>query len=305
MRMREVVIVGAGAMGCLFAAKLAESGVSVTLVDVDRARLEALARDGITLADDDGERRIPIAAKLASDVAGPVDLVLLFTKSMHSRSAIASVAHLVQASAFALTLQNGIGNAEAIAGVFPAGQVLLGVTDMPADLEGPARVSSHGHGTVRLGSYRPQGDDGAQAAVALLRGAGIDAHHDAAIEGGVWEKVAFNAALNSIATVTGLTVGGMDTPAGRRVAFAIAREVAATATAKGLSIDIARIEAKIDFALTHHRQHKASMLQDRLAGRRTEIEAINGAVAREAERLGVEVPVTATLADLVRLNEPV
>ena len=55
--MREVVIVGAGAMGCLFAAKLAESGVSVTLVDVDGARLEALARDGITLADDDGERR--------------------------------------------------------------------------------------------------------------------------------------------------------------------------------------------------------------------------------------------------------
>jgi 2-dehydropantoate 2-reductase len=89
------------------------------------------------------------------------------------------------------------------------------------------------------------------------------------------------------------------------VAFAIAREVAATAAAKGLSIDIARIEGKIDFALKHHRQHKASMLQDRLAGRRTEIEAINGAVAREAERLGLEVPVTATLADLVRLNEPV
>ena len=304
MRMREVVIVGAGAMGCLFAAKLAESGVSVTLVDVDRARLEALARDGITLADDDGERRIPIKAKLAAEVAGPVDLVLLFTKSMHSASAIASVAHLARASTFALTLQNGIGNAEAIAEVFPAQQVLMGVTDMPADLEGPARVSSHGHGTVRLGSYRPRGDDGAHAAVALLRAASIDAHHDEAIEGGVWEKVAFNAALNSIATVTGLTVGGMDTPAGRRVAFAIAREVAATATAKGLSVDIARIEGKIDFALTHHRQHKASMLQDRLAGRRTEIEAINGAVAREAEGLGVPVPVTSTLADLVRLNEP-
>lgn len=302
--MREVVIIGAGAMGCLFAGRLAEAGAAVTLVDLDRPRLEALARDGITLVDDKGERRIPIRARLAGDVDGPVDLVLLFTKAMHSRSAIASAAHLVRPGTYALTLQNGLGNAEIIAETFPAGQVLLGVTDLPADLETATRVSSHGHGTVRLGSYRPDGEAGALTAVELLGRAGIDAKYDRAIEVGVWEKVAFNAALNAMATVTGLTVGGMDTPAGRRITFAIAREVAATAAAKGLMLDLSSIEGKIDFALTHHRQHKASMLQDRLAGRRTEIEAINGAVAREAQSLGVAVPVTATLADLVRLNEP-
>ena len=302
--MRDVVIVGAGAMGCLFAARLAEAGTQVTLVDVDRARLEAIAKDGITLADDRGVRSVAVRASLAAEVTGPTDLVLLFTKGMHSRAAIASVTHLVGDRNHALTLQNGIGNAEAIAEIFPAGQVLIGVTDLPADLEAPTRVSSHGHGSVRVGGYRSAGEAGARAVADLFASCGIDTSFDADVQSAVWEKVAFNAALNAMATVTGLTVGGMDTEPGRRIAAAIVGEVVATAAATGIVVDADRIGAKVDFALTNHRQHKASMLQDRLAGRQTEIESINGAVAREAAGLGVPTPVTATLADLVRMNEP-
>ena len=302
--MRDVVIVGAGAMGCLFAARLAEAGTQVTLVDVDRARLEAIARDGITLADDQGVRSVPVRASVAAEVTTLPDLVLLFTKGMHSRTAIASVAHLVGEQNHALTLQNGIGNAEAIAEIFSAAQVLIGVTDLPADLEAPTRVSSHGHGNVRVGGYNPAAEAGAQAVVSLFASCGIETSFDADVKTAVWEKVAFNAALNAMATVTGLTVGGMDTAAGRRIAAAIVGEVVATAAAKGIVVDPDRIGSKVDFALTNHRQHKASMLQDRLAGRPTEIESINGAVAREAASLGVPTPVTATLADLVRMNEP-
>ncbi len=90
---------------------------------------------------------------------------------------------------------------------------------------------------------------------------------------------------------------------GRRLAFAIAEEVADTAEAKSIPLDRAAIRHKIEHALEHHRGHKASMLQDRQAGRPTEIETINGAVVRAAEAVGVKVPVTAALADLVRLLE--
>ena len=201
-------------------------------------------------------------------------------------------------------MQNGLGNAEAIAEIFPPGQVLIGVTDLPADLEAPTRVSSHGHGSVRIGGYRASGEAGARAVASLFGGCGIDTVFDADVQAAMWEKVAFNAALNAMATVTGLTVGGMDTTPGRRIAAAIVGEVIATAAAKGIAVDADRIGSKVDFALTNHRLHKASMLQDRLAGRPTEIESINGAVAREAVALGVPTPVTATLADLVRMNEP-
>jgi 2-dehydropantoate 2-reductase len=180
----------------------------------------------------------------------------------------------------------------------------MGVTDIPADLHAATKVASHGHGTVRIGHYVAQDPALAGPIADLLQRARFDASVDADARIGLWEKVAFNAALNAMATITGLRVGEMDKPAGRRIAAAVTEEVVATAAAKGIGLDPGRIAAKIDFALRHHREHQASMLQDRLAGRRTEIEAINGQVVREAAALGVPAPVVATLADLVRLGEP-
>ena len=301
--MQNIVIVGAGAMGCLFAARLAEAGVVVTLVDVDAQRLAVLDTEGILLSDDDGERTVPVHAALAGDVKGPADLVMLFTKGMHSAAAARSVAHLADGNAYALTLQNGIGNAEAIAEVFTPGRVLMGVTDLPADLEGARRIKSHGQGHIRLGGFTVEAQPAAQAVAALLNRGNLNAKADEAVQAAVWEKVAFNAALNALATVTGLTVGGMDEAPGRRIAAAIVGEVVETAAAQGIRVERSRIDARIAFALANHRSHKASMLQDRLAGRPTEIESINGAVVRVAERVGVSTPVTSTLADLVRLLE--
>lgn len=300
--MRDVVIVGAGAMGCLFAARLAEGGARVTLVDVDEERLGALRREGITLTDDRGARRVPVHAGLAREVSGPAELVMLFTKSMHSAAAIESVAHLAASGSCALTLQNGLGNAEALADVFVRERILMGVTDFPADLEGPTAVASHGEGHVRLGGFADAAQPLAPPVAALFNRSHLTAEVDDDIRIAVWEKVAFNAALNALATVTGLTVGGMDVPPGRRIAALVVAEVVATAAAHGMKLDRARIDGKLDFALRNHRSHKASMLQDRLAGRPTEIEAINGAVVRAAEAAGVSAPVTATLADLVRLT---
>ena len=301
--MHNVLIVGAGAMGCLFAARLGEAGAAVTLVDVDKARIAALNAQGVTLSDDNGEHVVPIWATVAADARGPIDLVIVFTKGMHTADAIRSVAHLAGPGSLALTLQNGLGNAEAMAEVVPRDRILIGATDLPADLNGPTRVASHGLGRIWLGSFTPEGEAGVGAVVDLLRRAGFEAVADPQVRVAIWEKVAFNAALNALATVTRLTVGGMNTPAGRRIATAVVDEVTATAASLGLAIDRASVLAKIDHGLVHHRDHKASMLQDRLAGRRTEIESINGAVVEAARAAGVPTPVTATLADLVRMVE--
>lgn len=301
--MQKIVIVGAGAMGCLFAARLAEADVDVTLVDVDARRLALLDAEGIILSDDDGERTVSVRAALASDVTGPVDLVMLFTKGMHSAAAIRSVGHLADGQAFALTLQNGIGNAEIVAEIFAPSRVLMGVTDLPSDLVGARHVHSHGKGHISLGGLTHHAHSAADAVAGLLNRGKLSAVVDADISIAIWEKAAFNAALNAMATITGLTVGGMDEIPGRRIAGAVAGEVVAIAAAKGIPLDKSRIDTKIAFALANHRDHKASMLQDRLAGRQTEIESINGAIVREAESLGLVAPTTATLADLVRLIE--
>lgn len=302
--MQRIVIVGAGAMGCLFAARLALAGHAVTVVDVDAARLARIGAEGIVL-DDDGGRHVGRAnAMAAADVQGPVDLLMLFTKGLHSAAAIQSVAHLAQTGCAVLTLQNGLGNVEAIAAAFPAENILWGVTDFPADLEGANHVKSHGQGHIFLGNYPDGADDRASAVAALFEGAGLHARADDMVKVAVWEKVAFNAALNALCTVSGLPVGGLDCTAGRNAARSVIDDIVAIAAAEGVTVDRARLDAKVDFALANHRGHKPSMLQDRLAGRRTEIETINGAVLAAGARHGIAAPALQVLTDMVRLGEP-
>ncbi len=299
----RVAIVGAGAMGCLFGARLAEQGVRVTVVDVDRERLSIIGRDGITLVDDNGSRTVAVQAALAAEITTPVDLVLLFTKGTHSAAAILSVAHLAATEPLALTLQNGIGNADLLAASFGAERVLLGTAHVPADLTGPASVMTHGFGTLELGGFTAAAHSVAPTLAALLQSAGFEARVSNEIEASVWEKVAFNAALNAVGMICQIPNAGLDNDHGRRLAIKVVDETTSVAAARGIRIDRERIVATIGSALREHAYHKASMLQDRERGRLTEIETINGAVAREGARLGVPTPVCDTLTDLVRIIE--
>ena len=120
----------------------------------------------------------------------------------------------------------------------------------------------------------------------------------------VWEKVAFNAALNSICAVVACSVDMLAAdPAGDALATAIVREVLAVALAKGARVDVEGCIDTVRQAITKHAGHQPSMLQDVLAGRRTEIEGINGAVVAAAKEVNVPVIRTETLLALVRLVE--
>ncbi len=174
---------------------------------------------------------------------------------------------------------------------------------LPADLHDATHVSSHGAGHLELGGMTPLAHRAAEEATALLARAGFDARTNETIDAAIWEKVAFNAALNALGTVALQPNAGINNAPGRRIAAAMVHEVVATAHALGIMVDGARIDAAIDFALTHHGGHQASMLQDRLAGRASEIGSINGAVVEHARALGIATPVTETMTDLVRLVE--
>lgn len=300
---RRVAIVGAGAMGCLFAARLALSGNDVTLVDVDRARLACIAEDGLWLEDERGKHLAHPRAATAADVAGPVDLLIVFTKGNHTAAAVESVRHLAASGPVALSLQNGIGNAEIIAGVFGSERTLYGTAHIPADLKAVNRVATHAPNSLALGSANAMAARLARDVAALLEGAGFNSSVSSDIDRTVWEKLAFNAALNASAMICEKANGGLDNPEGLRIARAVIAEAVVVANASNIALDPAKIDNAVVSALAEHKHHKASMLQDREAGRATEIAMINGAIVREGKRHGVETPVCATLTDLVRLIE--
>jgi 2-dehydropantoate 2-reductase len=124
------------------------------------------------------------------------------------------------------------------------------------------------------------------------------------VEEMIWEKLAFNAALNSLTAVTGLTVGGVgDSKEGRTLAYVVVGEVVSVAKKKGIRADLGRVQATLEMAFAEHKEHKPSMLQDRLDKRKTEIDFINGAVIVEAKKIDIPVPTTETLYGLVRMLE--
>ena len=298
----KIAVVGAGAMGGLFGGLLAASGQDVCLIDVARAHLQAMAADGLLLETDAGARRVPVKAGLAESFSGLRDLILVFTKGPHTEAAMRTAAHLAGPQTRVLTVQNGLGNAARIAAALPSARLLIGMTSWPADLAAAGHVTSHGHGEVRIWTADGSADDALPGIVAVLTAAGLNCIADPLVEVAIWEKVAFNAAMNSVSAVTRLPVGPIaDSPQGRALVAAVIDEVAAVAQASGVAVDAARVHGAVAKAFVGHRAHKASMLQDVLAGRRTEIEQINGAVLAIGQTVGVATPVTQVLCDLVRI----
>lgn len=300
----RIAVVGAGAMGSLFGGRLAEAGHDVTLVAVNDRQIEAVNSAGLRLETDEEDRRVAVPARRAEAARGPFDLIIVFTKGTHTRAAVQSMAHAVGPGTWALTLQNGLGNAEAIAAVVPAARVAVGITNIPADRVAPDHVRSHGEGYVKIGTMSGAPDAAIERIRRALDEAGLPCSADASIRTAIWEKVAFNAAMNSLTAMTRLRVGALgDHPEGRALASAIVDETLAVAQAKGIAIDRDRVHATMAHAFREHRGHAPSMLQDVLAGRATEIEAINGAIVAAAAEARVAVPVTHTLLRLVRLME--
>lgn len=300
----RIAVLGAGAMGSLFGGRLAKAGNPVQLIDVNQAHIDAVSAEGLRLEAEDGDHRIPVAIGRAESVRDPVDLLIVFTKGPHTAAALASVGHLIGPETWGLTLQNGLGNGERLAHVIPAKRVLVGMTNWPADFRGPGHVHTHGDGVVRLWSQDGADSPTLRAVAQVLSEAGLNATADPETPAAIWEKAAFNAAMNSIAAITGFTVGQMaDDPDIPPIAAAVVAETVAVAQAQKIAVSHRRISAAVAHAYAEHRPHKPSMLQDVLAGRPTEIEAINGAIFAHAQRSGVAVPTVEALLHLVRAKE--
>jgi len=299
-----IVILGAGAMGCLFGGRLAEAGHQVVLVDVWPAHLDAINSHGLMLETVEGDRRIAIPACRAEEVTEPPELLVLFTKSIHTPRALESARHLLGEETWVLTLQNGLGNLEAVEAFVPRRRIVVGTTTWPSDLLGPGRVRSLGDGSTRILAADAQVTPDLARISQTLDRAGLRCAISPEVFAAIWEKLAFNAALNTLTAVTGLPVGGVGgTVDGRALARAIVREVVTVANRKGVGASEATVLATVDEAFRDHEEHLPSMLQDLRAGRKTEIEAISGAVVREAASLGLAVPVTQSLYRLVRIIE--
>ena len=300
----RVAVVGAGAMGCLYGAALHRGGAEVTLVDVNADHIAAIRERGLELDTRDGVERVPLPAVRPEGLSGSVDLVLLFTKTFHTDAALEGVAAAIGPETHVLTLQNGLGNDQALARHVAPERVIAGVSTLPSDLVGPGRVRSHGEGGSQI--YPAFGGDPAfaQAVADLLTAGGLPTTLAPDIQAAIWAKAIFNATMNTLCALTRRTPGFLGAhEESLALIHAAVEEGVAAAHACGVAVDGARIHALTQVSVTDHADHEASMLQDVKAGRRTEVDAIAGAIVRAAREADVACPVLETLWRLVKLEE--
>lgn len=299
----RIAVVGAGAMGQLFGTKLLSGGHEVTMVDSSPTQVSALQANGMILVEDGVRTRVRADARLAADLNGTFDAVVLLTKTLHSAAALASVAHVLTDHTVGISVQNGLGNEEPLLDHFGVDRTVIGMTDYPADRGSDGAVRTDANGRVTLGGLVPVAEDHARRWAALCDAAGLRTRFAADVMVSIWEKVLFNAALNTISAATGNTIGAISAhPRGRALVAAVLAEAIAVAEAAGVRVDAPRVRSAVEMAFAEHGEHRTSMLVDLERGRETEIESIGGAIVEQAREHAVPAPVLATLCDVVRLR---
>lgn len=291
-----ILLVGSGALACLFAARLAASGRRVQMLATWPEGLAALQTRGVTLVMPDGSRQTYAVEASAQprDFAGAQETIVL-VKAWQTERAAAQLANCLAADGVALTLQNGLGNREKLVAQLGAGRVAVGVITTGATLLGPGEVRWAGEGNISL-----QTNPKIALLAEQLKASGFNVVSVPDVDSLIWSKLVINAAINPLTAILNVPNGEvLARSSARELSAALASEVGAVAKAKGFALTFADPVAAAEDVARRTAANFSSMLQDARRGAHTEIDAICGAIVQAGAEAGVPTPVNATMWRLV------
>lgn len=290
--MTRVAVIGPGALGCYFAAKLEQAGNTVSLVDYRSDRICLLNRQGIRVETPQG---LCVAhPNVINILPEGMDLILVLTKSYATPSL-----HFPD-DAPVLTLQNGLGNAECIAAAIGPDRVLAGMTTEAVTWLGPGHVRHAASGKTVFGAWRACN---VLPALKILAGAGFDVQETRCPQQTLWEKAVLSAGINPLTAIlnvpNGVLLASCETKALMRN---LVTEAVQAATAEGCCF-LRDMPGEAEALCECTRHNISSMLQDIRNKKRTENDAISGEIVRRAHATQTPVPQTQVIFQLVRALE--
>jgi 2-dehydropantoate 2-reductase len=308
MKTMRYLVMGAGALGSVFGGLLAEQGHEVAFVGMDD-HLLAMQKKGLTVTGLWGEHAIPKVKAFygTAGLTGTFDAVLLSVKSYHTAQVIRQALPFMREDSLVFSIQNGLGNWEAIAEAAGWNRTVGARVIFGAEIQEPgvARVTVYAD-KVLLGS--PSGDvplERIQAVCDDFNKAGIPTDVSDRIESSLWGKILYNCSLNALGAILNVPYGHLgEVPEVRSTMERIISEIFAVAQAKGVPMMYASPGeyhgVLMEKLLPPTATHRSSMLQDIEGGRKTEIDALNGAIARYGRELAVPTPVNETITAIIK-----
>ena len=293
----KIAVMGAGAVGGYYGARLAAAGTDVTFI-ARGAHLQAIRENGLRVESPLGDITID-PAKATDDPGkiGPVDIVLLMVKLYDVASAAEQIAPMLGPDTGVLALQNGVEAPEILSKSIGGEHVMGGSIYIPAKIAEPG-VIVHGGGFAKavFGELDGRRSDRAEALLHAFQNANVDAEITDDVESTLWTKFVLLSAVSATHAITRGPAGPvMQDPDMREMFIAAMRETEAVARARGVQLDADIIVQQLKLADSFPSDAKASLLQDLEAGKRLEVEYLSGTVSRMGAELGIATPVHSTI----------
>jgi 2-dehydropantoate 2-reductase len=296
----KIYMIGAGAMGGVYGGLLMRAGYDVTLIDIRKDHLEKIRNDGLTVEGVRGVHVIRLPSNEGGSGLPPADMAIVFTDANSTREAARTAKKLLKPEGFALTLQNGIGNVEALVDELGRERVIAGVSMNSAAAPALARSAYTHGGMTSIGELDGKETARIRKVAEMLNKAEIPTEIVPDPMAHVYGKFVHNCAVNALAAVSGLRTGELFRVAEMNaLQERVIDEILEVVKRKGWKLSETDPRKKIrDHSAK--RYNKPSMLQHLEKGQRTEIDALNGALVREAKALGVAVPYNETIVAFVK-----
>lgn len=304
----KIVIIGAGAMGCLYGAKISALDKNeVWLLDVFQEHVDSINKKGL-LMEENGEVIVYDKVKASTDPSevGPCDLAIVFVKSTITGMAIEANKAVFHENTIALTLQNGLGNVDEISKIIGSEHVIAGTTAHGATMIEAGKIKHAGSGKTIIGELDGSKSERIENIACLLKEVGMETEVSENVMGLIWDKLLVNVGINALTAITELQNGKLaEIPELAAILEKAVEEGEAVAKAKGIVLntpDPIKHTKKVCIATA---ENKSSMLQDILRKKVTEINMINGAIVREGEAAGVLTPVNEVLTNLIKWKQSI
>ena len=303
----RIVIIGAGALGGLVGAQLTQGGEDVTLVEINEARVKELRQSGLYVSEGTKDE-VRVDLQIATSVEGlPVaDLVFISVKTYQTGAAVRAALPVIGPDTYVLSMQNGFGNTDTMAGIIESRQILSGITYHSIQHTGPNRIRYRaGIKPIQIAPYDGTVTAAVEQVGEVFRRSGLDTEIVEQIDNVIWQKLLHNAVVNPVSALTGLSCREMlDDPDLQDFMHDLCLEIVAVMKARGIPI----VNEEDPYAPVVGSQkalgkNRPSMWQDLLRSYRTEVDAINGAVVTEAERLGLSAPLNEGIVRFIHSRE--
>jgi 2-dehydropantoate 2-reductase len=301
----KVAVVGCGAMGSVYAGLLGAAGHEVWAVDSWREHVDAIRASGLRVEGASGDRTVHVNATTSAADAGVCDLVIIATKARDVEAAARGAQSIVGPKTLVLSIQNGLGGPDRAAAILGRERLAVGVVGgFGASMRGPGHAHHNGWELVRLGELSGPVTPRLEAVAEAWRSAGFRVKCFDDIDQLVWEKLICNVCFSGTCAVTERTIAEvMDDPDAWRVASGCAVEAYQVARKRGIKLGFDDPVAYVREFGSKIPNARPSMLLDHMARRRSEVDAINGAIPPAAQALGLAAPYNEVVSGLVRAKE--